>query len=252
MNQNDIYLKVAVEAAKSNARLFLKNFGSSENVEMKDHDFRNLVTETDKQIETAIRKKITKKFPTHKIIGEEHAKDLVNKKDLVWIIDPIDGTTNYIQGLPMCCISIALWDNKGPLAGVVFNPILNQMFTAIRGQGAKLNSKIIHSSKENRLPHGLGGIGWINAEKGAGLFSVMAQNCRKLRVLASSAWQICLVGSGNYDFYVTGYAKIWDFAAAVLIAQEAGGKITDISGRAINLKTENIHNQILKILKSPA
>jgi myo-inositol-1(or 4)-monophosphatase len=256
MTSQEQYLKVAVDAAKKAGVAFTKNFGKPKNVQMKNNDFHNLVTEVDQAIENQIRKTIIKKFPTHKIIGEEYSKDVVGKKDLVWIIDPIDGTTNYIQGLPLCCISIALWDNKGPLVAALYSPILNQLFTASRGKGAKLNSKPISVSKENRLPHALGGIGWMNAEQGIGLFSIMAKNCRKLRVLATSALQVCLVASGSFDFYVTDNVNIWDFAAAVLVLAEAGGKTTDIYGKPVNIKTHKIvatngklQSQILNKLK---
>jgi fructose-1,6-bisphosphatase/inositol monophosphatase family enzyme len=149
MTSQEQYLKIAVDAAKKAGTTFKKNFGKPKDVQMKNNDFRNLVTEVDKAIENQIRKTIVSKFPTHKIIGEEYSKDEVGKNDLVWIIDPIDGTTNYIQGLPFCCVSIALWDNKGPLVAALFNPILNQLFTASRGHGAKLNSRPIKVSKEN-------------------------------------------------------------------------------------------------------
>ena len=199
---------------------------------------------------------VLKNFPTHKIIGEEFNKDAVQKKDLVWIIDPIDGTTNYIQGLPLACISLALWDKNGPLVAALFNPISRQLFTAERGKGAKLNSRPIFVSKEHRLSRALGGVGWLRVEKGIGLFSLMAKNCRKLRILATSALQISLVGSGNYDFYVATDINIWDFAASVLIATEAGGRITDETGKKINLQTRNIvasngklHQQILDVIK---
>src|SRR5437868_2296487 len=108
MDINEKYLQTAVLAAKNAGVTFKKNFGKAKDVQMKDHDFRNLVTEVDMEIETQIRKVVTKKYPSHKIIGEEYTQDVVGKDDLVWIIDPIDGTTNYIQGLPFCCISIAL------------------------------------------------------------------------------------------------------------------------------------------------
>ncbi|MDR3643063.1 MAG: inositol monophosphatase family protein [Candidatus Doudnabacteria bacterium] len=240
MTQQEQYLKAAVDAAKKAGITFKKNFGKPKNVQMKNDDFRNLVTEVDKGIENQIRKTIVKKFPAHKIIGEEYSKDETGKNDLVWIIDPIDGTTNYIQGIPFCCISIALWDNKGPLVAALYNPILNQLFTASRGGGAKLNSRPIKVSKEYRLLHALGGVGWMNAQQGIGLFSIMAKNCRKLRVLASHALQICLVASGNYDFFVTDNVNIWDFAAAILVLTEAGGKVTDMDGGEVSLLTKKM------------
>lgn len=256
MISNQQYLKVAVEAAKKCGPLFSKYFGNAKDIQMKNNDPRNLVTEIDKAIEQQIRKTIVKKFPAHKIIGEEYSQDIVNKTDWVWIIDPIDGTTNYIQGIPLCCISIALWSHKGPQVGVIYNPILNQLFTAIAGKGAKLNNLTIKASKKNKLENAFGGVGWLKVKQGIKLFSIMANNSRKLRVLATSALQICLVASGNLDFYVTNDIKIWDFAAAIVIAKEAGAKITDWQGRRPDLNTISmvatngkIHQQLLSKLR---
>ncbi len=259
MNNSEIYLKTAILSAKKAGPVFKKFFGKAADIQMKNNDFRDLVTEVDKKIETQIRKTLHKKFPTHKIIGEEFSKDEVGKNDLVWILDPIDGTTNYIQGIPFCCISIALWDNQGPLAAVLYNPVLNQMFSAARGQGAKLNSKPVTVSKENRLLHALGGVGWLKVEDGLKLFTLMADVCRKLRILASSAWQIGLVGGGNYDFQISYDINVWDYGAAILITTEAGGKATDWQGKPVTLTTRSvvasngkIHSQLLKVLKKLA
>lgn len=251
------YLKVAVAAAKQAGKIFNRYFGRAKNIRLKDNDFRNVVTEADKGIETHLRAAIAKYFPKHKIIGEEFGQPKIQKRDLVWIIDPIDGTTNYIQGLPLCCISLALWDQDGPLVSVIYNPSLKQIFTAQRGKGAWLNGKRIHVSKEKNLNRALGGVGWIKVENGIKLFTILARVCRKLRILASSALQICLVGAGNYDFYVTGHIKIWDFAAAILVATEAGGKVTDVMGNKITLRTTKIlasngkiHQEILNKIKN--
>ena len=253
---NENYLKVAVAAAKTSGPLFVKYFGDARDIQMKNGDPANLVTEIDKAIENKIRKLISVNFPKHKIIGEEYTRDVVGPKDLVWIIDPIDGTTNYIHGLPLCCISIALWDARGPVAAVVYNPILKQLFSAARGRGAKLNSKPITVSKIKKLNHALGGIGWLKVEKGLGIFSIMAKACRKLRVFASGAMQICFVASGKYDFYATGHINICDFAAGVLIASEAGATVTDVRGKKITLETKtiitsngNIHDELVNKLK---
>lgn len=256
MANQQTFLNAAVAAARQSGKVFQKYFGRPTSVKNKNNDPRDLVTEVDRRIEKLIRMRLKKKFPGHKIIGEEFSKDAVGKTDMVWIIDPIDGTTNYIQGLPICCISLALWDKRGPLVAVLYNPILKQMYSAARNRGARLNGKIIRATKKKNLDGAFGGIGWLKVEKGLKLFNLIAKHCRKLRVLASSAWQIGLVGSGNYDFQISYDINVWDFGAGALIAQEAGGKITDWQGRPITLQTRSIvasngkiHGQLIKILK---
>lgn len=235
------YLQVAVLAAKQNGSLFKKYFGCAQDVQMKNNDPRDLVTEIDKKIETHIRKLILKNFPSHKIIGEEFGAQELKKNDLVWIIDPIDGTHNYIQGLPLCCISIALWDSKGPLAAVVYNPILNQIFTAARSKGAFLNGKKIKVSGHNKFSQAFGGYGWgRNIDKAAKKFPQLLRHLHKMRTFGSSTMELAYVGAGNYDFHIQADINVWDFAASVLIIKEAGGKVTDWSGKAVEIETKNL------------
>src|ERR1051326_8521388 len=214
MTDQERYLKVGVEAAKQAGGLFSRFFGKPKDVKFKNHDFRDQVTEVDLKIETLIRRLLAHNFPDHKIIGEEFGRSTINKEDLVWIIDPIDGTTNFIQGIPICCISICLWDHKGPVIAVLYNPVLNKLYTASRGRGAKLNGKTIKVSKERVLARALGGLGWLKLDEGVKLFTLMAKHCRKLRILASSAWQISLVGSANYDFHVSYDINVWEIGRA--------------------------------------
>ncbi len=224
---------------------------------MKNNNPGDLVTDLDKSIETLIRKLIRKNFPAHKIVGEEFTPDLLKKNDFVWTIDPIDGTTNYVQGIPFCCISIGLWDKQGPLAAVVFNPILKQTYTAIRGQGARLNEKKISVSKAKSLASAMGTIGWGKAKLEAKtIFGKIIGHCFKLRIFATGTWQICMVASGNTDFYASISENLWDFGAAVLFVKEAGGKVTDLQGKAINLKTRSIvasngkiHNELIRTVR---
>ncbi len=257
MTQSEHYLDIALKAAKNHGPLFKKHFGRVKNVETKNGDASDLVTAIDKQIENQIRALILKNFPEHKIIGEEFSKDAVGKNDMVWIIDPIDGTTNFIYGIPFCCISIALWDKKGPLVGVVYNPVFNQIYSAVRGQGTKLNGKKVTVSKADKLSTSLGSLGWAKQRKAIiQLFPKIINHCFKLRVFAACAWQICMVAGGNADFYVSLKDSIWDFGAASLIVTEAGGKFTDVAGKKLSLKTtsalatnDKIHKELLQITK---
>ncbi len=255
---NQDYLKVAVAAANQSAKLFKTNFGNAGLVELKNNNPGDLVTNVDKKIEKLIRSIVKKNFPAHKIIGEEFEKDIVDKNDFVWVIDPIDGTTNYVYGIPFCCISIGLWDNKGPLVAVVNNPILKQVYTAVRGQGIKLNGKKTQVGNGATIKTAIGTVGWGKVRnEGQIIFSELIKDCFKIRVFASGTWQICMVASGNSDFYASMQENAWDFGAAVLMVTEAGGKVTDLKGRDINLKTRNliasngkVHDELVGRLKN--
>ncbi len=257
MNSQEQYLKVAVDAAKKATVVFKKNFGKAKHIKIKNGDITNFVTEVDLAIEKQIRASILKKFPDHKIIGEEFGQSDITKKDLFWIIDPIDGTTNFIHGVPFCCISIALWNNQGPLLCVVYNPSTNELLTAIKGRGAFLNGNKIRVSSSNNIKNFFGAAGWGRDKSlGIKILPFMIQNANKVRVFGSAALETCAVARGTFDYYVHGRLNIWDMAAAVLLVTEAGGKATDWQGKKITPKTKQIiasngkiHKKLLSLVK---
>lgn len=257
MISNKKLLEIAVGAAKMAGKPFVAGFGKTKKIRLKGGDIRNQVTEVDLRLEKLISGYINKRLPGTQFIGEEMTPD---KRDhlgkIFWIIDPIDGTSNYIQGLPLCCISIAAWQGNAPLAAVLYNPISGEMFTAAKGQGAYLNGKKIRVSKTASLSRALGGVGWFNPKDGAKLFQALIVAGRKLRVLATSAWQLGLVAAGKFDFYATTDVHIWDIAAGMLIIQEAGGHLSLLGGGKLNLDCHSIlasngriHKEILRKLK---
>lgn len=257
MTNTEKYLKTAIFAARQSAPIFKKYFSRPKNVKIKNNDPRDLVTDIDEKIETQTRKIILKRFPKHKIIGEEFGPVRIAKNDLVWIIDPIDGTTNYIRGLPHCCISIGLWDKKGPLIGVVYNPVTNLLFTASRGKGALLNGNKIQVSKTSALKNAYGSFSWgRNLDKAAINFPKLVRLMHKIRTLGSSVLEICFCAMGIFDFDIHNELHLWDFAAAAIIVKEAGGKITQLDGKKISFKTQavvatngKIHKILLKEFK---
>ncbi len=253
---NEQHLKFAVSAAKNFGSLFVKNFGRAQHIKTKGGDPRDLVTEIDHAIEKQFRKSIAKKFPHHKVIGEEFGRDQVGAKDLVWIIDPVDGTTNYIQGLSFACISIALWQGNKPLVGVVYNPVTKQLFSASAGKGAFLNGKKIGVSKVSKFEYAFTAFCWgRNTTKAAENFPKLVKKLHKIRTFGSTALETTFIGAGMLDALISYEANIWDFAAAAVILAEAGGKITQYSGKPLTLTTQSIlatngkvHNQFLKQL----
>lgn len=254
---NQDYLKVTLSAAKQAAPIFIKYFGKAGKTKAKNGNPRDLVTKADLQIERIIRKNILKAFPKSKIIGEEYQHSKVGPNDLVWLIDPIDGTTNFIQGLSNCGISIALWQGQQPLLGIVYNPVTGQLFSAQKNKGAKLNGKKIRVTNTAKIDSAYGGFGWgRDIAWGVKNFPLVLPKLRKIRTLGSTAMELCKIAEGIYDFHIQGRIKIWDFAAAAIILTEAGGKITDFNGRAVSLATTQlvgsngkIHSQLLKIVR---
>ncbi|MEK7617577.1 MAG: inositol monophosphatase family protein [Patescibacteria group bacterium] len=254
---NQDYLKVAIKAAKEAAPIFKKYFGKAGKTTAKNGDPRDLVTKADLQIERLIRKTILKTFPKSKIIGEEYSQSKLVPNDIVWLVDPIDGTTNFIQGLSNCAISIALWQGQQPLLGLVYNPLTGQLFSAQKGKGAELNGKKIKVSQTKKIDSAFGGFGWgRDIAWGVKNFPKLLPKLRKIRTLGSTAMELCKVAEGMYDFQIQGRIKIWDFAAAAIILTESGGKITDFKGQSATLTTTQIlasngkiHKQLLKIVK---
>jgi myo-inositol-1(or 4)-monophosphatase len=250
------YLKVALNAAKKAGITFKANFGKPKKVSIKNNDIRNSVTNVDLAIERQLRKNLQKAFPKTKVIGEELGSAAVLKADWVWIIDPIDGTNNFISGIPLCCISIALWHKGQPMVAVLYNPVTNQLFSASRGKGAFLNGKKIAVTKVKDLRHSFGGLGWsLKTSEAVKMFSTMITKARKVRALGTTALQLAYVACGIYDYYVVNDMHIWDVAGGILLIEEAGGKVTDWKGKcpALNVRrliasNEAIHKEILKLL----
>ena len=255
--KNDNYLQAAILMAQKSGKVFSQYFGKPKKVSNKNGNPKDQVTEVDLVIEKLIRGIVKKKFPWHKVIGEEFGASKILQQDFIWIIDPIDGTNNFIQGIPLCCISIALWHQGRPIAAALYNPITKEMFTAAKGKGAYLNNKPISVSRVAKAEQGLGGFGWSqNPNKAKKMFVAVVAFARKSRALGSHALQLAYVAAGIYDYYVVSDVNIWDAAAGILLIDEAGGKITDWHGNNLNLNTKElvasngkIHTQLLGKLK---
>lgn len=242
MNKSENYLAVAVATAKEAGKIFKANFGKPAKISLKGNNPRDLVTEIDSRLEKLTKERLHKKFPNHDILGEESGLSNFHKQtNYQWFIDPIDGTSNYIHGFPFCCISIALWDKQGPLVGVIYNPVLDYLFTAERGKGAFLNNKRITVSKQSKLNNAFGGYGWgRDVQKASKNFPIFVKGLNKIRTLGSTTMELCFVAAGVYDFHIQAHLSIWDFAAAVLIITEAGGKTTNWQGKTPSVKTTNL------------
>eukprot|EP01018_Ginkgo_biloba_P029874 Gb_06984 [translate_table: standard] len=242
------FLSAAVEVAKRAGEMILKNFYLEKTVEHKGQV--DLVTETDKACEELIFSFLKQTYPDHKFIGEETsaAYGTAELTDApTWIVDPVDGTTNFVHRFPFVCVSIGLTIGKIPTVGVVYNPIIGELFTGIQGRGAFLNGNPIKSSSQSEMGKAL-----LAAEIGTkrdketvdvttSRINGLLFKVRSLRMTGSCALNLCGVACGRLDIcYELGFGGPWDVAAGVLIIQEAGGCVFDPSGDEFNIMSQRV------------
>lgn len=194
----------------------------------------NLVTEVDHASEKAIIRIIKKNFPDHYILSEEIGK-IEMDSDYKWIVDPIDGTVNFANGIPICCVSIAVEYQGSIILGAVFNPFFNELFVAERGKGATLNDKPIQVSNKDDLSSAclVTGFPYNILDKPNGpleIFNTLIRKGIPLRRLGSAAIDLCWVAAGRFDGFYEHKLEAWDSAAGFLMVEEAGGKVTDFKG----------------------
>ncbi|KAI3849596.1 hypothetical protein MKW92_048310 [Papaver armeniacum] len=251
MGENDSldqFLSVAIEAAKRAGEIIRKGFHEKKNVEHKGQV--DLVTETDKACEELIFNHLKQHFPEHKFIGEE--TDAANgttelTDEPTWIIDPLDGTTNFVHGFPFVCVSIGLTIGKVPTVGVVYNPIIDELFTGVSGKGAFLNGTPIKVSSQTELVKSL-----LATEVGTkrdkstvdattNKINSLLFKVRSLRMSGSCALNLCGIACGRLDlFYELGFGGPWDVAGGAVIVEEAGGVVFDPSGNEFNITSQRV------------
>ncbi len=229
--------ELAVELAASAGALALdgrRSLGIGQTVA---HDTKSTptdpVTEFDRAAEALIVDTLRSRRPDDSIVGEEGA-DHVGSSGLVWHIDPIDGTANFVYDLPAWCTSVAVVDEHGPLAGAVFAPVTDELFSAARDAGATLNGAPIHCSTASELPTALIATGFnyspTTRERQARRLASLLPRVRDVRRYGSAALDLCFVAAGRFDAYFEEHLNSWDLAAGVLIASEAGAVTSNLSG----------------------
>lgn len=226
-------MKIAVEAGG----ILREKFGKIRNIKFKD-EFGDPVTEADYASEKHIISAIRKKFPAHNILSEEDGNHN-RQSDYLWIIDPLDGTSNFTMDIPFFCVSIALSRENKILAGVIYDPIHDELFFAEKGNGAFLNKKriLVSEVSEPRLSRIMMAWNGINAKTLNVLKGFSDNGFVKVRAIGSAALGLAYVAAGRGDAYVSLGCKLWDVAAGVIIASEAGAKIGDISGKEWNFQS---------------
>jgi len=195
----------------------------------------NLVTEMDRKVEQYIARELKRRFPDHDLLAEENEKNVESGAAFRWIVDPLDGTTNYAHGLPIYSVSIALMHQGSVEVGVVYQPVQDEMFTATRGGGARLNGQPISVSQETQLdcallvtgfPYDLHETDRDNLDH----FRNFMKRARAVRRLGSAALDLCYVACGRFDGFWELKLAPWDMAAGGLIAAEAGGRLSALDG----------------------
>ncbi|MCK5573919.1 MAG: inositol monophosphatase [Bacteroidetes bacterium] len=255
-------LNVAIEAAREAGRYLKYNVGRVRNVETKKGEVRNLVSEIDRGSEEKIISFIRSRYPSHAILAEESgAQD--SKADYKWIIDPLDGTTNYLHGVPVYCVTIALEHRGEVVAGVVYDPNLDELFTAEKGAGAYMNGKRLRVSDTGDLIDGLLVTGFPydiarNPYHTLERFVHVLLAAGGIRRLGSAALDLSYIAAGRFDGFWEVSLNPWDMAAGVLFVREAGGRVTDFSGvghdiynKQVLATNGHLHDALLDLLRDP-
>ncbi len=242
-------LNTAVKAARRAASIINRATFDLEQVAITAKRQNDFVTEVDKAAEQAIIDVLLTAYPSHAVLAEESgaSSNLKEEGDFVWIIDPLDGTTNFIHGFPQYAISIALQQKGVVTQAVIYDPVHNDLFTATKGSGAFLNNKRLRVSKTDRLSQALIGTGFMwkgddpsRLENFLKMFEVMTKNCHGLRRPGAATLDLAYVAAGRYDGFFEKNLNIWDIAAGALMVTEAGGLVGDFSGEPNYLEQGNI------------
>jgi myo-inositol-1(or 4)-monophosphatase len=235
-------IAVAQEAALKAGKILRENIGGTRKIIYKGDI--NLMTEMDMRSEREIVKTLSEAFPNHGIVAEEET-DIQNDSGFTWIIDPLDGTTNYAHGYPCFSVSIALEQEGVIVAGIVYDPMREELFSAQKGQGAFMNGKKIYVSGIDTLMNSLLATGFpydrkVSEKNNMNYFHDLLMASQEVRRDGSAALDLCCVASGRFDGFWELKLKPWDIAAGSLIVSEAGGLVTDLSGKQFNLHAGEI------------
>jgi myo-inositol-1(or 4)-monophosphatase len=260
MTQHEHYLPTAIHAAREAGVVLLHHLGDLREIEVKDDQQFNLVTEADRNAERRIVDILLAAFPEHGILGEEGGAHNTAASQR-WIIDPLDGTTNYTHAFPIFSISIALESEGQLVAGVIYDPVRDEMFHAGRGGGAFLNDKRIHVSDTSRIEKAMLVTGFpYNIRENPDFcyerFIGFLKEAQAIRRLGSAALDCAYVAAGRLDGFWEVALQPWDKAAGHLLIEEAGGRVSDFAGGGHDIykppflgSNGRIHEDMLRVLE---
>lgn len=243
------HLDVAIEAAKAGGEIALRYFADLDSAGIADktqgEKSEGLVTKADVEAEQAIVATIKQSFPDHHFLGEEEHSDSI-ESDHLWIIDPIDGTNNFAHGIPHFAVSVGYYRGGQAYCGAILNPATGEMFTAVQGGGAFLNSRPVRVNEHSELNQTIIATGFYY-ERGAMMRGTLAviddlfqQDIHGIRRFGAAALDLVYVGCGRFGGFFEFTLSPWDFAAAALFVQEAGGTVTTCLGEPFPLQKTSI------------
>ena len=218
MNSISANLNVMIKASEKASKILIRDFGEIEKLQVSKKGPDDFVTNSDLKAEKIIIEELKKAKPNYSVISEENGTEKNKDKDNTWIIDPIDGTVNFLHGIPHFAISIALKSNDEITSGLIFDPIKNEMFYAEKNSGAFFNNHRIRVSKKNEINECL----FVTGGK------IKKKLDIQYRKSGSAALDIAYVAAGRYDGYFQRELNLWDIAAGIIIIKEAGGLINEI------------------------
>jgi myo-inositol-1(or 4)-monophosphatase len=254
-------LNVMIKAARKASRALKRDFGEVEHLQVSLKGPANFVTAADRQAEEILREELEHARPGYGFLGEEGGLREGNDKTHRWIVDPIDGTLNFLHGIPHFAISIALEREGTIVAGVVYNPANDELFTAERGKGAFLNDQRLRVAARKRLADAVVACALPHPSRGDVALTrsehiAVQDKVAGLRRFGAAALDLAWVAAGRLDAYWERTLSPWDMAAGIALVREAGGFVTDLDGRDDMIRTggilagnEDIHRDLLRLLK---
>lgn len=240
-------LQVAEETAVAAGTLAHEKYRHP--LEISNKGFRDVVTDADFATQAHVTDRIRARFPTHGFLTEEDDSALANEGNIIWIIDPIDGTVNYSRGVPVFCVSLAAvrCENGSlgeALAGAIYDPLRDELFSAARGMGMRVNGRVTHASPVGDLQSCLLSFDWSHSReqraRAVDAQNRLAREAYGLRCFGSAALALAWVAAGRCDAYLNYHLLPWDLAAGALLIEEAGGRFTQIDGSPAPWRREGI------------
>ena len=226
MNSISPNLNMMIQASEKASKVIIRDFGELENLQVSKKGPKDFVTKTDRRVEKILISELSKSKKNYSFLTEESGKIINKNKDIYWIIDPIDGTTNFLHGIPHFAISLALQIEDEITCGLIFDPIKNEIFYAERNNGSYINNSRIRVSNKSNIDECLFG------SNSYGIKSIYPK--LNLRNSGCAALDLAYVGCGRLDGYFHNNINLWDIAAGKIIIEEAGGKVNNVKDFKIN------------------